>query len=618
MKLPPLKGIQRRKTDLEGVQHRDAELDYRKANVETRTVPATLSSEIPVKRWFGNEILRHTEDAVDLSRAADGLPLLFNHDSNVFIGAVRNVRVDEGKLRGDMVFSENSRADEVFKDVQAGLLRNVSIGYRIEEMEERKNGDVIATRWGLAEASIAPVPADPTVGINRKEDQSAMDNVSKSAEEVRTELINEQNAIRDLFKVRWQLEPEHVALRDTLIADGASIDEARKAFLDMLGMSSEGVGGANPESQKRGDNGNELARMMTEAVQCRAGTLTPEQDQKIRGNNEFTGLSLVEMARTWLRLHGHDHSGDAMTIVGRALSTRQETGDFPSILIDAAHNALLMAYWDAPESWSQWCRTGSLADFKINHRTNLSEFDTLPVVAEGATYTEGTFTDLGETIQLATYGRVWNITREAIINDSLSAFSRAPRAMGLAASRTVGNIAWNVITSNPAMSDTFDLFSANHNNDAAVGTAITADAVTAGKVAMALQQGPKNEATLGIPPGYLLTSVAKESEARTLMQAEYDPATTAGTLQPNSVRGLMTVVSDHRLDTDAAGPNQWYMTASPTTWDTVEVAFLNGNQTPFQERRQDDITNDNITYKVRIDCGAAALDWRGMYRNSGA
>lgn len=619
MKLRTIPKIQRRKADIEGVQHREAELDYRKADPETRTVPATLSSELPVKRWFGNEILRHDEESVDLGRASDGLPLLFNHDSNAFIGAVRNVRVEGGKLRGDMVFSKNQRADEVFQDVTAGLLRNVSIGYRIDEMEERDNGDVIATRWALAEASIAPVPADPSVGVNRKEEVPTMDR-KQIADDVRKEELDRIAAVRSVFNVKWKLEEKHVQLRERMIEEGATADEARAEFMDLLDIANTPIGGANPEVEAARTGGNDqLATMMTQAIQARAGTLKPEEAERVRGNNEFTGMTLVEMTRAWLRISGLDHTGDPLTIVGRAFTQRalQETSDFPSILMDAAHNALLMAYWDAPETWDQWARTGNLADFKINNRSNLSEFEDLDLIPEGGTYAEADLSDLHETIQLATYGKNWKITRQALINDSLSAFSRVPTAMGLSAARKVGDLAYAVLTSNPNLNqDGFPVFdNTNHGNDG-TASAITADAVTAGKVAMALQKGPKNVASLGIPPAILLTSIAKESEARALMQAEYDPATTAGTLYPNTVRGLMTVASDHRLDED--NPLTWYMLAAPSRWDTVEVAFLNGNRSPFQERRQQDISNDDITYKVRIDAAAAPLDFRGMYRNAGA
>jgi HK97 family phage prohead protease len=613
----------KQRPDGETTYHREAALDYRKANVEARTVPATLSSETVVKRWFGNETLRHESGAVDLTRAADGLPLLFNHDSDKFIGAVRNVRVENGKLRGDLQFSENERAQEVFRDVTAGLLRNMSIGYRVEDYTEDASGNVEVTRWTLYEASIAPVPADNSVGVNRNENQGAavmQQRESETVIETREAEVQRIAEIHAVFATRWA-EPKHIALREKMITEGATVDEARAELLDMIGLESATVGAAAPKEQRAADP-HDMGTRMTEALAVRMGIETDKEIiQRTTKYNEFTGHSIVEMARAWLHAQGAQSGGNANAIIGRALTTRatQNTTDFPDILANVAFKSLLKAYWDAPETWRMWASVSSLQDFKLNNRVNLSEFDTLPVVAEGGTYTEGSFTDLKETIQLATYGMNYTITREALINDDVSAFTRIPTAMGLAAARTIGDLVYGVLTTNAAMGDTFTLFDAvNHKNDVAVGAGgapPNADTVQAAKVAMALQQGPKGAATLGIRPEYLMCPVGLEGIANTLMAAQYNPASTAGTLEPNVVQGLLTVVSDHRLDTN--DPDMWYVGAGPNAWDTVDVGFLNGNQTPYQERRQDDIGNDNITYKVRIDAAAAPMDWRGLYRNAG-
>src|SRR5574343_142891 len=108
-----------------------ATLECREADPENRTVPASLSSETPVERWFGQEVLVHTTEAVDLSRAADGVPMLWNHNTDQPIGVVDNIKVVKGKLRGFLRFSNNAKAQEVFKDVQEGFLRNISIGYQV-------------------------------------------------------------------------------------------------------------------------------------------------------------------------------------------------------------------------------------------------------------------------------------------------------------------------------------------------------------------------------------------------------------------------------------------------------------------------------------------------------
>jgi len=129
---------------------------------------ASLSSDYAVERSFGTEVLDHTSEAVDLSRAADGLPLLVNHDPNQVVGAVQNIRLAAGKLRGRLVFGASQRARELEADVRAGLWRNVSLGYSHDETRaDPATGHVHVTRWTPMEASLVPIPADPTVGVGR-------------------------------------------------------------------------------------------------------------------------------------------------------------------------------------------------------------------------------------------------------------------------------------------------------------------------------------------------------------------------------------------------------------------------------------------------------------------
>ena len=148
--------------------YRSMPMDRAAADSDARSISASLSSEIEVPRWFGREMLMHTPEAVDLARAADGLPLLWNHNRDQPIGLVENVRLDGDKLRGTLHFSRNAKAEEVWRDVQDGMLRNISIGYQIRDWVESNDSDLVkVSRWSLLEASIAPVPADPTVGIGR-------------------------------------------------------------------------------------------------------------------------------------------------------------------------------------------------------------------------------------------------------------------------------------------------------------------------------------------------------------------------------------------------------------------------------------------------------------------
>ena len=159
----------------------DGNLAYRMFGIDTgsinkkdRTAEFSFSSDVELERWPGViEVLSHAPDAVDLTRLLNGANLLFNHDPDEYIGVVESAKIGaDRKGRCVVRFSENEDAEEIWRDVQAGILRNVSVGYRIKEVkltEERENGtDVyVVTRWEPYEVSIVTIPADITVGIGR-------------------------------------------------------------------------------------------------------------------------------------------------------------------------------------------------------------------------------------------------------------------------------------------------------------------------------------------------------------------------------------------------------------------------------------------------------------------
>lgn len=135
-------------------------------------IPVSLSSDVPVDRSFGREILLHTSAAIDMSRAVNGLPLLFNHDTDTPIGRLEDVKLrKDGRLGAMMRFSANPKGQEVLRDVLDNILTDTSIGYKITAWDESRGEDGMptytATRWTPMEGSIVPVPADHTVGAYR-------------------------------------------------------------------------------------------------------------------------------------------------------------------------------------------------------------------------------------------------------------------------------------------------------------------------------------------------------------------------------------------------------------------------------------------------------------------
>lgn len=159
-------------------------------------VEASLSSEYPVERVRGKEILLHNESAVDLSRAP--LPLLASHDTRELpVGIVENIKIEGGKLRGSLRFGESQKAKEALADVKAGILRSISIGYLVQKTE--RGGDSYkVTRWQPYEASLVAVPADPSVGVGRSFNNQPMEKKNMDVNDIKREQTRCMKELEDL------------------------------------------------------------------------------------------------------------------------------------------------------------------------------------------------------------------------------------------------------------------------------------------------------------------------------------------------------------------------------------------------------------------------------------
>lgn len=135
----------------------------------TRTLTFPFSSEAPVKRWYGDEVLVHDRNAADLSRLNDRAPLLFNHNMDDVIGVVEKAWIaDDRRGYATVRFAKTSRAEEVMGMVQDRILPNVSFAYRIDAAtEDPKTNEIRVTKFEPLEISIVTVPADQSVGIGR-------------------------------------------------------------------------------------------------------------------------------------------------------------------------------------------------------------------------------------------------------------------------------------------------------------------------------------------------------------------------------------------------------------------------------------------------------------------
>jgi hypothetical protein len=303
------------------------------------------------------------------------------------------------------------------------------------------------------------------------------------------------------------------------------------------------------------------------------------------------------------------------------------TGSFAGLMLDAANKTLLQGYEEAPQTWNLWARQApSVADFKAINRVRFSESPDPEMVPERKEYKEKAMSDERESYKVEKYGALFTVSWETIINDDLDAISRVPQMHGNACRRAVNRAVYNILTANATMSDGEALFSASHDSGRNIQNTAGAPSVATLNDAfrvMMTQTGLSTDAILNIQPRYLIVPAALRGTALQLVNSIADPlaggSSTAGnsnTLNLYGPQGPSPVQVIVEPQLDASSPSQWYMSADPAQVDTVEVSFLQGEEAPVLESEWD-FDRDVWKYKVRQTFGTKAIDWRGLFRNSG-
>lgn len=420
---------------------------------------------------------------------------------------------------------------------------------------------------------------------------------------IRAQVIAEQkervNGINNLFAM---FGCKHSELQAQCVADiDCTVDQAKDKLLAALGKIATP---SNKSAQVHiyAGNGNIVGDGIRQALMARAGYENQERD------NVYNGMTLREHARMALTERGIGVSSyNPMQMVGLALT--HSTSDFGNILLDVANKSLLQGWDEAEETFDLWTKKGQLSDFKTAHRVGMGGFNSLRKVREGAEYKYVTTGDKGETIALATYGEIFSITRQAIINDDMNALTDVPMKMGLAAKGTIGDLVYAVLIDNPKLSDGKPLFHADHKNLSS--GAISVSSIDDARKLMRLQK--EGARSLNIRPAYMLVPVGLETLANQTIKSASVKGADINSGINNPIQNFAEVISEPRLDENNS--HAWYLAAAKGR-DTIEVAYLNGVDTPYIDQLEG-FTTDGIATKVRIDAGVAPLDYRGLVKSSG-
>lgn len=542
-------------------------------------IPATIATTTSVIRDGLGEILDCTPTGVDLSRAP--LPLIRVHDAqNLAVGVVENLSADGQRVTGMVRFGSSPEAQQIRADVLAGIHRSLSVGYRLLDDGRTAGRDAFIYRWQPFEVSIVPIPADPKAGFFRHLEQKNM-NAPSVAREI-TDLCKRHNV-------------PHLA--GDLIANERTIEQARADILKHLAQC-DAATVTRPPMGYIGNNQAESAPL--------ADTLAARMGIKVDAPVE-TRASVVELAQRALERAGQrvDARMSRADIVTRAL---HGTSDFPGALGDAVGRVLAAAFEHAPAALKTVARAVELPDFRQRHALAMGSAPSLDKVNERGEFKHGSMIEEGPaSYKLETYGRIFGITRQALVNDDLGAFADTARAFGQAAAQREAAILTALLLSNPAVADGVALFHADHGNLASTAaSALSLTALAEAVRALRLQTDIGGE-LLALEPGAIVVPASLEMTARQLV-AQITPA------EHSAVNpfGNLAVVVEPRLD--AASTKAWYLVAAGSS--ALEYAYLSGNAGVQVETREG-WEVDGLEVKARLDFGAAFVSHRGWIKNTG-
>lgn len=629
-------------------------------NKVARTADLVWTSGAPVKRYDYRydrdylEVLSLDPKSVRMSRLTSGTaPLLDNHDR--FSGVRGQIGVvDAASIKppsATVRFSAREDVAPIWQDVQDKIIRSVSVGYVIHQIEmipPAKPDDLWTYRaidWEPYELSLVPIGADPGAFVRSDQDarnskRFPCDFISSEQEnrnmdehtEEQTELATESSGgatrppARDVqasqddpprgnarYAASIRERAKHAGLSDRvadlLIARNLPFQEACGFIVDEVAerhASSPQHRRSDP-AMHTSDNSEGIVsvvlRDMSEALAARFGGPEAKSDAA----QQYIGLRTIDLARQLLEIRGVRTTTMAPSkIYERVMG--HSSSDFPNLLGAVANKFLRQAYNSYPGGARVIARKTTVPDFKAKQRLMFGEAPGLTLVRPSDEIQRGTIGESKESYAAQTYAKIFSINRQAIINDDLNAFGQLSQKWGRAAAEFEAGQIVSLLTSNPVLAtDGVALFHANHGNLDSTSAIAVATLGTA-KQKMRLQKGLDGKTPIDATPKYLLVPAALETIALQYV-TQITPAQSSNV---NPFTGQLEVVVDPRLDATSA--TQWYVASDPSLIDTIEYAYLEGQEGVYLETKQGfDI--EGIDFKARVDFGAGVLDFRGLYRN---
>ncbi|OYZ15632.1 MAG: hypothetical protein B7Y35_06070 [Sphingomonadales bacterium 28-64-96] len=629
-------------------------------NPETRTldVVASTGSRRATFDWNSwreiDEELEVSLAAIRMDRLNNGAPVLDSHQSYELenqIGVVvpGSARIENGQLICTLQLSARESIAELVADIQAGIIRNISVGYIVHayEVTETPGARPLyrATDWEPAEISFVPVPADPAAGVRSADaEQGRFPCIIRRAAETGPAIpeatmpeVNDPAApaapIVEAAPATTETRgaaPAAVtasaiitacrnagltdAVRDQIIARHETSPLAHTDLMAVIGQhyAARNAPATNSRVSVTRDEGDTLRAGVTSALLARMD----HRHQLDENGARFRSYTLLDVARDILVSRGVSVNGLSRNeIATRALG--MTTSDLPLILANVANKRLRDQYAENNPTYMAWAKRGpNLPDFKARSVVQISGAPDLLPLGEAGEIKHGAWNEQGTTYRLTTYARKTNISRQMLINDDLGALDRW--AIGFAnAARRIENrqVYFALAGANTYNGAALFTNGAPNSNQAASGAAIGLSTLSAGRAAMRLQKGLQGE-ELNITPRHLIVPAALETTAEQFVAGSIVPNQNSNVNQfgPGG-RNALHLVVDAVLDAYSA--TGWFLAADSNVIDTIEYAYLDGAE-GVQLATRDLGGFQGIEIEAGLDFVAAAIDYRGLYRNAGA
>jgi hypothetical protein len=598
-------------------------------------------------------------DLAGLSIPTQNRPIRLGHDASLGVGHTDSIRVEGGQLIASGVVSRDTvAAREVVTSSRNGFPWQASLGAAVEEAEFIRegqkavvNGQEIAgplniiRKATLGEISFVDLGADgrTTATVAAKSSETNAEGQDDSESDRPGKLTaNDQNLPTPQREAPVVPDPA-VEMRKMAAAEAERIAAIRKTCSeqhseiaakairegwDLTRCELEILRENRPQAPAVIATENRVTGLVLEAACALTAKLqNAEELYDSKTLDEATkrfagGLGLQELLLEAAWAHGYSGRNfrDSRAVLRHAFGQNLQAGlstiDIGGILSNVANKFLLEGFYSVERTWRNISAIRNVSDFKTVTSYRLIGKDQYEKVAPGGELKHGTLGEEKYSNRAETYGLILSIDRRDIINDDLGAITQVPRKLGRGSGLKINDIFWTVFLNNAAF---FSL--ANKNYLIGIDTGLSIDGLTKAEVGF-MDQVDSDGKPIGIMPAIVLVPTALSAFGTQLFKSLELRDTTVNTKFPvaNPHQGKFRVEVSRYLANGQYGGNSskaWYLLSDPNDLPVIEVAFLNGQESPTIETAEADFNVLGIQMRGYHDFGVALQDPRGGVKSKG-